>query len=94
MSSFLKGAIAGAAGMLALAILALALRFFHERDRKIYEHREAEHELRAMQEDINNRSADEFLEDPGVRGAADNAADEFRRKRDEAVQRIRGGRAD
>jgi flagellar biosynthesis/type III secretory pathway M-ring protein FliF/YscJ len=94
MSSFLKGIVAGAAGMLALVIVALALRFFHERDRKLYEQMEAQNEMRIMREDINNRPADEFLEDAGVRGAADTAADEFRRKRDEAAQRIRGGRAD
>jgi hypothetical protein len=50
-----------------------------------------ERESAAMREDINSRPLDEFLDDPGVRGAADNAAGEFRRKRDEAVRRIRGG---
>jgi hypothetical protein len=94
MNNFLKGIITGAAGMLVLVLLALAFRFFHNRDRKIYEYMETQNEIQAMQEDINNRPPDEFLEDPGVRGAADSAADEFRRKRDEAVQRIRDGHAD
>jgi hypothetical protein len=94
MSSFLKGIVAGAAGMLVLVLVVLAFRFFHNRDRKILEYMEAQNELQIMQEDIGNRPSDEFLEDPGVRGAADTAADEFRRKRDEAAQRIRGGRAD
>jgi hypothetical protein len=91
--SFLKGVITGAASMLVLVLIVMVFRFFHERDRKIFEYMEAQNEIQAMQEDIGNRSPDEFLEDPGVRGAADNAADEFRRKRDEAIQRIRGGHA-
>jgi hypothetical protein len=94
MKVFSKGVIAGAAGMLVLVLIVMAFRFFRERDRKIYEYMEAQHEIQAMQEDIYNRPLNEFLEDPGVRGAADNADAEFRRKRDEAVQRIRGGRAD
>jgi hypothetical protein len=94
MNDFLKGIITGAAGMLGLVLVVLAFRFFHNRDRKILEYMEAQNELQIMQEDIGNRPSDEFLEDPGVRGAADNADAEFRRKRDEAVQRIRGGHAD
>jgi hypothetical protein len=90
MSDFLKGIITGAAGMLVLVLLVLAFRFFYNRDRKIYAYMETQNEIQAMREDINNRPLDEFLEDPGVRGAVDNADAEFRRKRDEAVQRIRG----
>ena len=94
MNKFWKGVITGAAGVSVLVLLVLAFRFFHERDRKIFEAMERQHEIEVLQEDIGSRSLDEFLEDPGVRGAADNAADEFRRKRDEAVQRIRSGHAD
>jgi hypothetical protein len=92
MNKFLKGVIAGAAGMLFLAVLVLVFRFFHERDRKIFEAMEKQREIEAIQEDIGNRDPYEFLDEvPGVRGAADNAANEFRKKRDEAIQRIRGG---
>jgi hypothetical protein len=91
VKAFWRGVITGAAGMLVLVLLVLAFRFFHNRDRKILEYMEAQHEIETLQEDIDNRPPDEFLEDPGVRGAADNAAGEFQRKRDEAVQRIRGG---
>jgi hypothetical protein len=94
MNNFWKGVITGAAGMLVLVLLVLVFRFFYERDRKIYEYMEAQNEIQTMQEDINNRPLDEFLEDPGVRGAADNARDDFQRKRDEAVQRIRGKHVD
>jgi hypothetical protein len=94
MNKFLKGVITGVVGMLLLVVLVLVFWFFWERDRKIYEYMEAQGEIQAMQEDIGNRPLDEFLEEPGVRGAADNADAEFRRKRDEAVQRIRGRHAD
>jgi hypothetical protein len=94
VKEFLKGVTAGAAGMLVLVLLVLAFRFFYDRDRKAIEYMEARNEIQSMREDIGSRPSDEFLEDPGIRGAADNAADEFRRKRDEAVQRIRGGHAD
>jgi hypothetical protein len=95
MNSFWKGVITGAAGMLLLVVLVLVLRFFHNRDKRIMERMEQQYELQTLQEDYRNRDPYEFLEDvPGVRGAADNADAEFRRKRDEAVQRIRGGHAD
>jgi hypothetical protein len=94
VKGFLKGVFTGAAGVLVLVLLVLAFRFFYERDRKIFEAMEKQHEIEVLQEDISNRPLDEFLEDPGIRGAADNADAEFRRKRDEAVQRIRGGHAD
>jgi hypothetical protein len=94
MNKFLKGVITGAAGMLVLVIMVLVFRFFHERDRKIIEYMEAQNELELLQEDIGNRSLDEFLEDPGVRGAADSADAEFQRKRDDLLHRFRGGRAD
>jgi hypothetical protein len=89
---FVKGVITGAAGMLVLVILVLVFRFFHERDRKIYEYMEAQREIELLQEAIGNRPLGEFLEDPGVRGAVDNAVGEFQRKRDEAVRTIRRSR--
>jgi hypothetical protein len=92
MNSFWKGVITGAAGMLALVLIITVFRFFSERDLKIYEYMEAQNELQTMQEDIGNRPPDEFLEDPGVRGAADSADAEFRRKRDEAIRAIRRSR--
>jgi hypothetical protein len=94
MKTFWKGVIIGSAGMLILVLLVLAFRFFYNRDRKVFEYMEVQNEIQTMQEDIGNRPPDEFLEDPGVRGAADNADAEFRRKRDEAIQRIRNGHID
>jgi hypothetical protein len=94
MNSFWKGVITGAALMLALVLVILGFRFFHERDRKIFEAMEKQNEIQKMREDYSNRNPYEFLDIPGVRGAADSATEEFNRKRDEAIQRIRGGRTD
>jgi hypothetical protein len=91
VKAFWQGVAVGVGGTVLIVLLVLVFRFFQERDRKIYEYMEARNEIEALQEDIGNRPLDEFLEDPGVRGAADNADAEFQRKRDEAVQRIRGG---
>jgi hypothetical protein len=94
VKDFLKGVLTGAVIMLALVLAVSAFRFFYNRDRNVIEYMEARNELQDMREDINNRPPDEFLEYPGIRGAADNADAEFRRKRDEAIQRIRGGHPD
>jgi hypothetical protein len=92
VKAFWRGVMTGVGGMILIILLVLVFRFFYNRDRKIYEYMEAQNELQILQEDVSNRPPDEFLEDPGVRGAADNAADEFQRKRDEAIRAIRGGR--
>jgi hypothetical protein len=52
MNKFLKGVITGAAGMLVLVVLVLVFRFFQERDRKIYEYMEAQHEIELLQEGL------------------------------------------
>jgi hypothetical protein len=95
MNKFWNGVITGTAGMLILVLLVLAFRFFWERDRKIFEAMEKGREIEVLQEDIGNRDAYEFLNDnAGVRGAADKAAGEFERKRDDLLQRFRSGIAD
>jgi hypothetical protein len=94
MKGFWRSVVTGAGVVLFLVLLVTAFRFFRERDRKIFEAMEAQREIELLQTDIGSRSADEFLEDTAIRGAADDAADEFRRKRDKVVQRIRGGHAD
>jgi hypothetical protein len=90
MRSFRNGLMTGLGIALALFLVITMFRFFYNRDRKAIEYMEAQSELQTMREDIGNRPPDKFLEDPGVRGAADSADAEFRRKRDEAIQRIRG----
>ena len=95
MTDFFKGIIAGVAASVIVFGIILAIGFFNRRDREMLEYAEKQIEIEEMREDYGNRDPYEFLDEvPGVRGAADNAADDFRRKRDEAVQRIRGRYAD
>jgi hypothetical protein len=83
------------AGTVVLVLLVLVFRFFHERDKELMKYVETQNEIQMLQEDYTDRDPLEFLDDiPGARRAADDADAEFRRKRDEAVQRIRGGYAD
>jgi hypothetical protein len=91
---FVHGVIAGAVASVIVFGVICAFRFFHNRDKELIKYVETQNEIQMLQEDYNNRDPYEFLEDPGVRRAADNADAEFRRKRDEAVQRIRNGHAD
>jgi hypothetical protein len=90
----MKGLVTGVVIVVALVLLILVFRFFQERDRKIYEYMEVQREVQGLREDIGNRPLDEFLEDPGVRGAADSATGEFEQRRDEILQRFRGRIAD
>jgi len=53
------------------------------------EYVEKQMEIEALREDYSSRSADDFLEIPDVRRAADGASDDFIRKRDEILQRFR-----
>jgi hypothetical protein len=89
MNSFLKGVIIGAAIMLALVLVVTVFRFFHNRDKQLNEYVERQNETQELREDYGNRDPDEFLDDPGVRRAADKGIDTIRRKRDEVLQRER-----
>jgi hypothetical protein len=55
----------------------------------VQEYVEKQQIIEFMREDYVNRDPVEFLNDPGVRGAADGAIDEFERRRNEAVYRFR-----
>ena len=58
--------------------------------KEIRAYAERQIELQVLREDYINRDAIEFIDTiPDVRRAADSAADEFERKRDEAVHRFR-----
>jgi len=90
MTDFFKGIITGATASVIIFSVIFALWFFHKRNRELIEYVEKQIEIEAVREDYRNRDPVEFLDDiPGVRRAADGAAAEFDRKRDEALQRIR-----
>jgi hypothetical protein len=89
MKVFWRGVITGAAIMLALVLVIAALRFFHNRDKQLYEYVEHQNEIQELYEDYGNRNSDEFLDDPGVRGAADRGLERINRKRDEILHRGR-----
>jgi hypothetical protein len=95
MTDYFKGIAAGFAACAVLCGFVVALVFFHFRDKELIRNAERQMEIEALREDYLGRDPYEFLDEvPGVRGAADSAADEFRRKRDEAVQRFRDRLAD
>jgi hypothetical protein len=89
MTDFFKGIIAGVAVSVILFGVILTIGYFNRRDRELMEYVETQNEIQSLREDYGNRDPYEFLDDPGVRGAADDANAEFRRKRDEALQRFR-----
>jgi hypothetical protein len=92
LTDFAKGAIAGF--VIAAIIFGCVAGFWHIRnkDKELIEYAERQIEIEALREDYLNRDPVEFLDDiPGVRGAADGAAAEFDRKRDEILERFRSG---
>ena len=94
MKKFWIGFISGALSVGFLLGVVWGLVFLHNRDKELIEYAERQIEIDELREDYGNRSVDELLELPDVRRAADEAGDEFIRKRDEAVQRFRGRLAD
>jgi hypothetical protein len=94
MKDIMKGVVLGVSLTLGILLMVLLFRFFNERNRKIYEMMEAQNEIQEMREDVINRDAAEFLDEPGVRGAADRARDEYYRKLDEILQRYGSERSD
>ena len=90
MSDFYKGLIAGFVLSAIILGLILAVNFANKRDKEIFEYVEKQNEIEALREDYTNRPPAEFVDTmPDVRRAADGAAAEFERKRDEALQRFR-----
>jgi hypothetical protein len=95
MTDFAKGIIAGVIASVIVVGIITVTGFFHRRDKEVLEYVETQNAIQSLREDYRNRDPYEFLDEvPGVRGAADNADAEFRRKRDEALQRIRDRHAD
>jgi hypothetical protein len=89
MNRFLKGVITGAVIVLAVVLIIWVLRFFYNRDKRLYELIKREGEIESIRDDVSRRDPYEFLDDPGVRRAADNGIEWINRKRDEILHRGR-----
>jgi hypothetical protein len=94
LTDFGKGVIFGALAAILVFGFIAGLMYFNKRDKELIEYAEKQIEIENLREDIINRDPDEFFEIPDVRRAADGAAAEFDRKRDEALQRFRSRFAD
>jgi len=99
LTDFGKGVIAGFVLAVIIFGVIFTLMYFNKRERtygtkEIIEYAKKEMEIEELREDYGNRDPVEFLEVPDVRGAADGAAAEFERKRDEALQRFRSRNTD
>jgi len=96
LTDFGKGIVIGfCCGILIVGVIA-GLISRHKKDREQFnyakEYVEKQKAIDTLREDYSSRDALEFIDElPGVRGAADGAAADFTRKRDEAVQRFRNG---
>ena len=94
MSNFWKGFIAGVSLAVIIFGLTIAVHFANKRDKELVDYAKKQIEIEELREDYGNRDPVEFLEIPDVRRAADGAAAEFERKRDEALYRFRNRNAD
>ena len=100
LTDFAKGIILGVVGTSIIFGLIIAFHFLNKRDKELIEYAEKQIEVEKLREDgflrnLRNRDPDEFLDDiPAVRRAADGAAAEFERRRDEILQRFRSKRDD
>ena len=94
-TDFAKGIIAGAVGSAIIFGVVTAFHFSTKRDKELIEYVERQQAIEVLREDYINRDPYEFFDDiPGVRGAADGAAAEFERRRDEILQQFRNRLAD
>jgi hypothetical protein len=92
LTDFAKGIIAGVVGSAIIFGVITTFYFLSNRNKGLIEYAEKQIEIENLREDVISRDPVEFLDDvPGVRRAADGAAAEFERKRDEALQRFRSG---
>ena len=95
LTDFAKGIIIGfCIGIIAVGLTAGLLNR-HRKDKELIEYARKQEAIETMRTDYANRDPAEYLETvPDVRRAADGAAADFDRKRDEALQRFRSGLAD
>ena len=91
LTDFAKGIICGFVAALVICGCIGLVIHSRNKDKEKIEYAEKQIEIEALREDIVNRDPVEFLEVPDVRRAADGAAAEFDRKRDEILERYRSG---
>jgi hypothetical protein len=92
LTDFAIGLIIGFVTAAAIACVIFGTLHFRNRDKELIEYAEKQIEIELLREDYGNRDAVNFLDDiPDVRRAADGAAGDFIRKRDEALERFRSG---
>jgi len=94
-TDFGKGFIAGFVLAAIIFSFAVGMIFNRQKNKELIEYAERQIEIQELREDYLNRDFVEFLETlPDVRTAADGAAAEFERKRDEILERFRSRIAD
>ena len=95
ITDFGKGVIIGFCVGIIVVGMAAGLVNRHRRDKELIEYANKQLEIETMRGFYYQRDPVELIDDiPGVRGAADSAAADFERRRDEAVQRFRNQLAD
>ena len=94
LTDFAKGLIAGFISAVIIFVVIAGFVYSHNKNKELVEYVEKQMEIENLREDIVNRDPDEFLEIPDVRRAADGAAAEFERRRDEIMERFRSRNVD
>jgi hypothetical protein len=94
LTDFAKGIIVGVIIATIIFGCVAVVVYTRNKNKEIVEYAEKQIEIEALRENIINCDPADFLENPDVRRAADGAAAEFDRKRDEALQRFRNRLAD
>jgi hypothetical protein len=94
LTDFAMGLIVGFISAVIICGVIAGFVYSHNKNKELVKYVEKQMEIGEMREDIVNRDPDEFLEIPDVRRAADGAAAEFERKRDEIMERFRSRNAD
>jgi hypothetical protein len=94
LTDFAMGLIVGFISAVIICGVVASFVYSHNKNKELVEYVEKQMEIGEMREEIISRDPDDFFDEPGVRRAADGAAAEFERKRDEIMERFRSRNAD
>ena len=94
ITDFGKGIIVGFLLSAIVFGVVVGIMVHRNKVKEIVEYAEKKEAIELLYQDYINRNPDEFFELPGVRGAADGAAADFERRRDEVLHRFRNRIAD